>query len=177
MTAPPVLILPGYDSSGPEHWQSLWQRAHPEYRRVEQRDWTAPVCDEWVAALDHAVLAAAAPPVLVAHSLGCHTVVHHAARHGRPVRGALLVAPPDVDDPDFPPVIEGFRPVPRMPLPFPSIVVASSDDWYTTPDRAQALAEAWGSRFVLLERAGHINADAGFGPWPDGTRLLAELTA
>jgi predicted alpha/beta hydrolase family esterase len=44
------------------------------------------------------------------------------------------------------------------------------------PDTARALAAAWGSRFVLLEKAGHINADAGFGPWPAGERLLAELT-
>ena len=177
MAAPPVLILPGYDNSGPQHWQSLWEQAHPDYRRVQQRSWTEPICDDWVAALDAAITAAGAPPVLVAHSLGCHAIAHHAARHARPVRGALLVAPPNVDDPDFPPVIQGFRPIPRRPLPFPSIVVASNDDWYMAPDDARVLAQAWGSRFVLLERGGHINADAGFGPWPEGERLLAELTA
>jgi predicted alpha/beta hydrolase family esterase len=172
-----VLILPGYDNSGPEHWQSLWERDHPEYRRVQQRSWTEPVCDEWVAALDAAIVAAPSPVVLVGHSLGALTVAHHAARHARPVKGALLVAPPDVDDPAFPPMVKGFRPIPRRPLPFPSILVASSDDWYMMHDAAEALARAWGSRFVLLERAGHLNADAGFGPWPDGERLLAELTA
>jgi hypothetical protein len=56
-------------------------------------------------------------------------------------------------------------------------VVASDDDWFMSPDDAQALAAAWGSRFVLLARGGHINTDAGFGPWPEGERLLAELTA
>jgi predicted alpha/beta hydrolase family esterase len=177
VSAHPVLILPGYDNSGPEHWQSLWEKAHPEYCRVQQHSWTAPVCDDWVAALDLAIAAAAAPPVLVAHSLGCHAIAHHAARHTRAVHGALLVAPPNVDDPAFPPVIKGFRPIPRAPLPFPSIVVSGSDDWYMAPDDARDLARAWGSRFVLLERGGHINADAGFGPWPEGERLLAELTA
>ena len=177
MSARPVLILPGYDNSGPGHWQSLWEQAHPEYRRVQQRSWTAPVCDDWVTALDAAIAVAAVPPVLVAHSLGCHAIAHHAARHARPVHGALLVAPPNVDDPDFPPVIKGFRPIPRAALPFPSIVVSGSDDWYMAPDDARELARAWGSRFVLLERGGHINADAGFGPWPEGERLLAELTA
>ena len=171
-----VLVLPGYDSSGPDHWQSLWERAHPEYRRVQQRSWTEPVCDEWVAALDAAVVAAPPPVVLVAHSLGCLAVAHHAARHGRPVRGALLVATPNADDPAFPPIIMGFRPIPRARLPFPSILVASSDDWYMMPEDAEALARAWGSRFVLLDKAGHVNADAGFGPWPEGERLLAELT-
>jgi serine hydrolase len=177
VTARPVLVLPGYDNSGPQHWQTLWERAHPEYRRVQQQSWTAPVCDDWVAALDAAIVAAPALPVLVAHSLGCHAIAHHAARHRRPVHGALLVAPPNVDDPDFPPVIQGFRPIPRAPLPFPSIVVSSADDWYMPIEDARELARAWGSRFVALERAGHINADAGFGPWPEGERLLAELMA
>jgi predicted alpha/beta hydrolase family esterase len=173
----PVLILPGYDNSGPEHWQSRWEKAHPDYRRVQQRSWTEPVCDDWVAALDAAIVAAPAPPVLVAHSIGCHTVAHHAARYRRAVHGALLVAPPNVDDPDFPPLLQGFRPIPRVALPFPSIVVAGDDDWYIAPDDARELARAWGSRFVLLERGGHINTDAGFGPWPEGERLLAELMA
>jgi len=144
---------------------------------VQQKSWTNPVCEDWVAALDGALAAASAPPVLVAHSLGCHAIAHHAALHRRPVHGALLVAPPNVDDPDFPDVIKGFRPIPRAPLPFPSIVVSSDDDWYMAPDDARALAHAWGSRFVLLARGGHLNADAGFGPWPDGERLLAELLA
>jgi predicted alpha/beta hydrolase family esterase len=170
-----VLLLPGYDDSGPGHWQSLWERAHPELRRVRQRSWTEPVCEEWVATLDAAIVAAPSPVVLVAHSLGCLTVAHHAIRHARPVRGALLVAPPNADDPTFPPIIKGFRPIPRQALPFRSVVVSSSDDWYMAPDDARALARAWGSRFVLLENAGHINADAGFGEWPLGERLLAEL--
>lgn len=170
-----VLTLPGYDDSGPGHWQTLWEQAHPEYRRVQQRSWTEPVCDEWVATLDAAIVAAATPVVLVGHSLGGLTIAHHAARHARDVRGALLVALPNVEDPTFPPIIKGFRPIPRAPLPFPSIVVGSDDDWYMAEPDARALAAAWGSRFVLLEKGGHINTDAGFGPWPEGERLLAEL--
>ena len=41
--------------------------------------------------------------------------------------------------------------------------------------RAAAFAAAWGSRLVTLDRAGHINAEAGYGPWPEGRRLLDEL--
>ena len=169
-------MLPGYDNSGPGHWQTLWENAHPEYRRVPQRSWTEPVCDEWVAALDAAIVAAAQPVVLVGHSLGCLTIVHHARRHARAVHGALLVAPPNADDPTFSPTIKGFRPIPRERLPFPSIVVVSDDDWYIDPDTARTLADAWGGRFVLVPKGGHINTDAGFGPWPEGERLLAQLT-
>jgi predicted alpha/beta hydrolase family esterase len=62
-------------------------------------------------------------------------------------------------------------------LPFPSVVVASTDDPFASLDRSRAFAAVWGSRLVTLERAGHINADAGFGPWPEGRRLLDELIA
>lgn len=170
-----VLMLPGYDNSGPQHWQTLWERAHPEYVRVQQRSWTEPICDHWVAALDAAIVTANQAVVLVGHSLGALTIAHHARRYARAVRGALLVATPNVDDPAFPPIVKGFRPIPRALLPFPSIVVASADDWCMDPETARELAAGWGSRFVLLEKAGHINADAGFGPWPEGERLLAEL--
>jgi predicted alpha/beta hydrolase family esterase len=170
-----VLILPGFENSGPGHWQTLWENAHPEYRRVQQRSWTEPTVDEWVKALDDAIVAAGTPVVLVGHSLGSITVAHHAARHARPVHGALLVAPANVEDPLMPDVVKSFAPIPRARLPFPSIVVSSSDDWIVDPDTARGLAESWGSRFVLLEKGGHINTDAGFGPWPAGERLLAEL--
>ena len=87
----------------------------------------------------------------------------------------LLVAPPDVEHPDFPPVMEGFAPIPRARLPFPSLVVASRNDPFADFERSRALADAWGSRFVDAGHSGHLNADAGFGPWPLGERLLAEL--
>jgi predicted alpha/beta hydrolase family esterase len=170
-----VLVLPGYQDSGPEHWQSLWERGNPEFRRVVQRDWENPDRDEWVATLDRAIAAAAAPPVLVAHSLGCLAVVHWAGRHRGRVHGALLVAPPDVERPDFLPGARSFGPIPRRPLPFASIVVASDDDPYADLDRAREFAVAWASELVELGAAGHINTAAGFGPWPDGEALLERL--
>jgi predicted alpha/beta hydrolase family esterase len=171
---PAVLVLPGYQDSGPEHWQTLWERTHPGLRRVVQRDWEDPERDEWVAALDRAIAAAGGPVVLVGHSLGALTAIHWAARHRGPVRGALLVAPPDVERPDFLPM-PGFAPIPLGPLPFPSIVVASADDPFTRLERARHFARCWGSEFVDLGRAGHVNAAAGFGPWPAGEALLDRL--
>lgn len=173
---PPVLIVPGWTGSGPDHWQSIWERSHTRFRRVEQRDWDAPECGEWVRTLDSAVREAAGPPLLVAHSLGCIAVAHWAARFDRPVAGALLVAPADVERPDAPEPIRGFAPVPLRPLPFPSILVASSDDPYLAPERARELARGWGSRLVEIGAAGHVNTAAGFGSWPEGLRLLAELS-
>jgi predicted alpha/beta hydrolase family esterase len=168
-------MLPGYLDSDPGHWQTLWERAHPGYRRVQQRDWEHPHRDEWVAALERALAEVAGPVMLVAHSLGCMLVAHWAAEFRRPIQGALLVAPPDVERADFPPEITGFAPVPRERLPFPSILVASTNDPYADFARSELFAACWGSRLVPLGACGHINAEAGFGPWPEGERLLAEL--
>ena len=171
------MILPGYADSGPEHWQSHWERADPRCRRVVQDDWLLPRLDDWLAALDRQIRACTAPPVLAAHSLACPLVAHWAARNPRiGVRGAFLVAPADVDSPDHTPdEVRSFSPIPLGRLPFPSIVVVSDDDPFVSTDRAAAFAGAWGSRLVTLSSAGHINADAGFGPWPAGRRLLSDL--
>ena len=173
----PILIVPGFGNSGPDHWQSLWQSALPGCVRVEQRDWEAPIRAEWVETLDDAIGRQPAAPVLVAHSLGCLAVAHWATAHARPVKGALLVAPPDVEEPYTPEAVRGFAPIPMARLPFATILVASRNDVYTAFARARGFADAWGSRFVDCGDAGHINADAGFGSWPDGERLLAELRA
>jgi predicted alpha/beta hydrolase family esterase len=172
---PRVLVIPGWGDSGPDHWQTLWEKANPDFHRVVQRDWLSPICAEWVDTLAAAIRAAGGPVVLAAHSLGCVAIAHCARDTSLPIRGALLVAPPDVERADFPPVIEGFAPIPRAPLPFPSIVVASRDDPFSEFARAAALATAWGSRLVDVGHHGHINTDAGFGPWPEGERLLEEL--
>jgi hypothetical protein len=174
----PILVVPGWTSSGPEHWQSLWERANPAWRRVEQRDWETPDPAEWVATLDAAVAAAPAPPVLVAHSLGCIAVAHWVARSpSAPAAGALLVAPADVEREDAPAALRAFAPIPLRPLPFPALVVASRDDPYVTFARAGAMAAAWEAELVDAGYAGHLNTAAGFGPWPVGQALLHGLLA
>ena len=168
-----VLTLPGLWNSGPQHWQTHWERRHPDMRRVLQRDWETPDRAEWVAQLDAAVGACARPPVLAAHSLAC-TLVAHWAQSGSPHRiaGAFLVAPSDVEAPIYPTGTTGFAPMPLARLPFPSLVVASADDVYVSPARAGAFARAWGSELVDIGAAGHINGDAGYGPWPEGEAML-----
>lgn len=164
-----VIIVPGLGDSGPEHWQTLWGRDHPSYRRVRQRDWQQPQVDEWVDALERQIRRAPSPVVLVGHSLGCITIAEWAVRHWADIRGALLVAPADIDQRPF------FERVPLRPLPFPSILVASQNDPYLEPERARLFARQWGSRLIDIGRAGHINVEAGFGPWPQGEALLTEL--
>lgn len=170
-----VLNVAGLWNSGPQHWQSHWEAAHADIRRVAQSDWDRPACEDWIAALDAAVLAAGPAVVLTAHSLGCATVAHWARRYGRAIRGALLVAPSDVEAPSYPDCTTGFKPMPLARLPFPSILVSSSDDDYVAPARARSFAQAWGSRLVELGPLGHINSASGLGSWTEGYALLEEL--
>jgi len=169
-----ILILPGLYSSGPEHWQSRWEAEHG-FVRVEQCDWETPDRQEWVETLDRAIAADASPVVLVAHSLGCCLVAHWAAAHRGPVRGAFLVAPSDVEAEGFPAGVTGFAPMPTARLPFPSLLVASTDDEYLTLSRAEYFAKCWGARLEVLGPLGHINSASGLGSWPEGFALLREL--
>lgn len=173
----PTLILPGIGNSDHAHWQTLWGYANPEFIRVQQKDWHSPVCDEWVNRLEQAVAEIGESPVLIAHSLGCLCVAHWAARTSLKIKGALLVAPPNPDDVGFPTEARGFSPLPLRAFGFPSIVVASSNDPYGSLEFARACASGWGSRFVNIGLAGHINSESGLGDWPEGWALYQELTA
>lgn len=173
---PPFLIVPGLFNSGPDHWQSHWQRMLRGAERVEQSDWERPTLGEWTAGLAEAVRRRPGA-VLIAHSLGCAVVAHLAAiSGGRGVAGALLVAPADVNrEGPAGRLLQGFSPLPRQRLPFPTLVVASRDDPYVAITQARAFAHGWGARFEDIGRSGHINVESGHGPWPDGLDLLRDL--
>ena len=173
-----ILIVAGLWNSGPQHWQTHWEREYSKWERVAHRDWQKPDRDEWVAELDAAIAACEGRPILVAHSLGCMLVAQWAqwacSQAGSPLKiaGAFLVAPSDVEAPSYPAGANGFTPIPMQALPFPSLMVASTNDPYAAIDRSRAFARAWGSRLVEIGDAGHINADTGYGPWPEGERML-----
>jgi predicted alpha/beta hydrolase family esterase len=177
--SPTCLIVPGLGNSGPGHWQTIWEQERIDCGRVELGCWDAPVRNVWIGRIDQAVRAAGGPVVLVAHSLGCIAVAWWAGLLGEDVTsrvaGALLVAPPDVDRSDRPAAIAGFAPMPLAPLPFPSIVVASTDDPYCRRARAEEMASAWLADLVLFEDIGHINTASGLGRWSEGQALLDRL--
>ena len=58
------LILPGWQGSPEEHWQSHWHRSLPGSVRVEQNDWFNPQCADWIAEMEARVrkIIAALPP-------------------------------------------------------------------------------------------------------------------
>lgn len=173
-----ILIVPGLGGSGPLHWQTRLERSLPGAVRVEQDDWDLPDRDRWTARLASA-MSRTPGAVVIAHSLGCILLAHAAREHpGLPVASAMLVAPADVDSPAHTPGhLRSFAPIPRLPLPFPAVTVASTNDPYMTMPRARELAQAWETQFVNAGALGHINVAAGFGPWPAGEAILRGLLA
>ena len=176
MTDSDVLILPGWQSSGPLHWQSRWEALHG-YQRVEQHDWLRPLRGDWIARLEEVLLARAVPVWLVGHSLGCLLVAAWAAhsRQTARVAGALLVAPADPELPALRPLLRSWAPVQQTRLPFPALLLGSSNDPYCSLVRAQQVAGDWGARFVGLGARGHLNAESGLGDWPEGLASLQAL--
>ena len=173
MTPSNVLVLPGWLNSGPDHWQSRWERSHG-YTRVEQHDWQRPLRGDWIARLKDVLLSCTEPAVLVAHSLGCLTVAAWAAhsKNTHLVKAALLAAPPDTESEDIRQMLPGWV-VPLQKLPFKTVVFASSNDPFCRLDKARGYASAWQASFIDIGERGHINADSGLGDWPEGhTQLI-----
>jgi predicted alpha/beta hydrolase family esterase len=168
----PVLIVPGWTNSGPEHWQSIWQRANPAWQRVEQAEWNFPQVEDWLANLDRQIATCQAPPILVGHSLGCIAITRWSVISRAPVAGAFLVAPADVEAEDTPVELRGFAPIPLTALRFPSYMVVSENDEFLSLPRANQLAKCWRSTLKNIGPSGHIGTAAGYGAWPEGKALL-----
>lgn len=173
---PTVIIVPGWRNSGPGHWQSLWAERLPRAVRVhmDDDDWERPKRAAWVQAITRVVLTQAEPVVVAAHSLGCIATTHLPSEVARRIAGALLVAPAD---PERRSVLSDFAPVPHQPLPYRSMVVASTTDPFCPVRTASAYARSWGSELVRLQNAGHIHVESGHGEWPLGLALLQSLWA
>jgi uncharacterized protein len=171
-----VLLLPGWLDSGPAHWQSRWEAQHGD-QRVVQSDWLWPKRGDWMARLEDVLLEDERPALLAAHSLGCQLVAAWAAhsQHTARIKGALLVAPPDLEREDMPPNLHPWRPIVRQRLPFAATVVTSSDDPFCAPERSAQMARDWGVQAVTIGARGHVNSESGLGDWPAGRALLDEF--
>jgi predicted alpha/beta hydrolase family esterase len=174
-----VLVIPGLGGSGPDHWQSRWEAKIPAVRRVVQADWGKPGLAAWRDRIVEEVERAARPVILVAHSLGVLAAVHAApflakGQGSGKVKGGFLVAPPSAR------VLAGlgaldpaFLTVPGEPLPFPSLVIASRDDPFSSFAESEALARTLGAELIDAGFSGHINSESGHGPWPEGVMRFA----
>jgi predicted alpha/beta hydrolase family esterase len=171
-----ILIHPGLGNSGEQHWQTLWEKRYPQFSRVAQQEWDAPVCKTWISTIDETVMRhEPGSVILVGHSLACCAIGYWSQQFQRKIKGALLVAPSDTEADSYPAGTTGFTPMPLVRLPFPTITVMSTNDPYVQIDRAKAFAQAWGSELINIGNAGHINADSKLGFWEFGLELLDRL--
>lgn len=173
----PLLILPGRNNSGPQHWQTLWQERRPDALRLESTNWADPDLSEWISGLDRAIEACSAPPILVAHSMGCLLSVcwAHLHRPNLSISGAFLVAPSNYKRDGF--RSPSFTQIPESPLPYPALVLASTNDPYCAIEVAEGLARSWGAGFISVGDRGHISAEPGNGDWQEGWHLLEAFAA
>ena len=172
------LTVPGLASSGPQHWQTIWERQYPAiFSRVQQENWDWPVREDWVNQLQKQIKELTEPTVLIGHSLGCITIAHWAQQFkSEYIKGALLVAPADADISKRLSFVIGFTPIPIKPIDFKTVVVASTNDIYATIGRSRTFAQSWGSDFVNVGKKGHINAVSGLEDWKEGKALLEALS-
>lgn len=177
-----VLIIPGLRDHVADHWQTRLAARLPNCRTVPPLQADKLSLAARVAAIQSELERIEGPVVLVAHSAGALMAVHWAALHSAPILGALLATPPDLNSPwppqyPSPQVLQdnGWSPLPRGPLPFPSIVAASSDDHLASLDAVREMAREWGATLVELGAVGHLNPASGYGDWPQAEELIQAL--
>ena len=179
-----VLFVPGLRDHVAEHWQTLLAAEIPGSVTVEPLTEERLSRDARVKALDEALSGIDGDVVIAAHSAGALMVVNWALAPTRKVRGALLVTPADVENP-LPPGYPSYDdlkanhwlPIPREPLPFTTIVVASQNDPLAQIEKVAGLARAWGAELHDAGDVGHLNPAAGYGRWDGALPLLERLAA
>jgi len=164
-----TLIVPGLRNSGPTHWQTWFEQQLPDTHRVEQADWERTCLADWATRVREEIDAIGESLWIVAHSFGCLATVSAAVERPDRILGALLVAPADPRRFDAPAASLSEK------LRFPSLVVASSNDPWVQASAAEFWASRWGSGYLNIGEAGHINVDSGHGPWPEGLALFQQL--
>ncbi len=181
-TAATILIVPGLREHVAEHWQTLLAARLSNVRSVAPLETDKLDCMARVRAIQHELEQIDGPVILVAHSAGVLMVAHWAAHYSRPIKGALLAAPPDLDAvwPSNYPSSEtlrsqGWNPLPQGPLPFRSIVAGSTNDHLASLAAVTRMAEGWGAELLNLGDVGHLNPAAGFGHWQQAEALIQEL--
>lgn len=167
------LIVPGYGNSGPIHWQTYFENSGSNFRRIHQASWTEPICNDWVENINKVVDEYPHQTVvLISHSMGGVAIAQWAKKYKKQIKGAMIVAPPDLENPYKDYNLQSFIPIPLEPLPFKSVAVVSTNDYWSTLERSKFFAQSWGSDYVEIGDAGHINHSSGYGDWPEGLDIL-----
>ena len=177
-----VLILAGWGGSDFPHWQSwLAGELAKDYGKVsffKFSNFEFPNKDAWKEELIKEI-DDFKPDIVICHSIAnilwfhiCNDLEkHYKDLHAvcplgiEPIEKLYLVVPPslncDIKE------LSSFYPcqIPKNLYAKESILITSTDDPYMTQDEAKQLQMNLDIPMKVLEDAGHINADSGFGKW------------
>ena len=169
------LILHGWQGSGPDHWQTwLAHRlldAGETVRYPDLPDPDTPAIDQWAETMHSELAALDGETTVVCHSLACLLWAREAPQIADrcPADRCLLVAPPCPVQP-----IPGVSNLYPTPLDAEAAhrsageirVVGTDKDPYCPAGHERSFARPLELEIDILEGAGHINPESGFGPWP-----------
>jgi predicted alpha/beta hydrolase family esterase len=166
------LILHGLEGSGPDHWQTwLAGRLRERGERVSYPDLPGPFDpdpEQWLAALRDELAAMDGERIVLCHSLACLLWLLHArAGAADAADRVLLVAPPCAWDV---PAVARFR-ADGVKAEDVERAAGSTSMFCGAPDPycPGSAIRVYGGvlpRADCVPGAGHVNPDAGYGPWP-----------
>lgn len=165
-----ILILHGWGGSDFPHWQG-WLSGEiakdygcVSFLKLSNPDF--PNKNEWIEELTEE-LKNFKPNIVVCHSLA-NILWFHLCNELKitKVRKLFLVAPPSLECKVE--ELKSFFPckIPTNLYAKEALLVASTNDPYMSLDEATLLADSLGVEMVILQNAGHINTDSGYGEWP-----------
>lgn len=161
-------IVPGIGNSESEHWQTHIENVLPQTYRITQDNWLQPDCEKWINKIDSVLNNEdLSKVVLIGHSLGSIAIVKWSVLYKKSVKSAILVAPADIEQTISEVNLKSFLPIPLEHIKFKTLLITSSNDTWIKSDRAIMFAKKWGSDYINIGNAGHINVSSGFGYWDD----------
>ncbi|MGE4395836.1 MAG: RBBP9/YdeN family alpha/beta hydrolase [Sulfurimonas sp.] len=165
-----VLILHGWGGSNFPHWQSwLSGEIAKDYGCVSFLKFSnidLPNKDEWMSELKRE-LEEFKPNIVICHSVA-NILWFHVCNEGgiKELDNLFLVAPPslkcDIKE------LKSFFPcnIPTKLYAKKALLIASTNDPYMTMQEADELQKALDIEMLVLQNAGHINSESGYGEWP-----------
>jgi len=165
-----VLILHGWGGSDYPHWQArLAGKLACNYKRVcfpLFSDFMSPKKDVWLKELKE-IVDEFKPTIVVCHSLGNILWLWYAFKHNIEIEKLYMVAVPSDSVLIKENALKSFCPAPMAKSlgAKKTFVVASTNDPFCNIDEAKEFANRYSADFKVLEDAGHINSDSGFGKW------------
>ncbi|MEA3419627.1 MAG: alpha/beta hydrolase [Campylobacterota bacterium] len=170
-----VLILHGWGGSDTPHWQAeLACTLAKDYGTVSfplLDNCHFPSKNRWVRQVKE-ILEDFKPDTVVCHSLANTLWFWLCQQEMRTVEKLIMVSPPslttNVD------TIKTFFPcpMPQILCAKETIMIVSDNDPYITINEAQKLSKHYHAPLTIIENAGHINADSGYGKWEYIEKLI-----